>query len=53
MTEKRRREIAVAFRRKLDRNTLRKNAIEQIRLEFGVSRRSIYNYCARFGISTQ
>ncbi len=27
-----------------------KNAIKQVASEFGVSRRSLYNYCRKFGI---
>ena len=52
MTDKRRREIAEAFRAKLDAGEHRKAALQSMRAAFGVARSSIYRYCARFGIKT-
>lgn len=53
MTEKRREKIAKEFRRKLDRDVLRKNAIKEICAAHGIDRASLYRYCARFGVSTK
>lgn len=52
MTEKRRLEIAREFRKKLDRNILRKNAIEQICEDHGIDRSTLYRLCKRFGVRT-
>ena len=53
MTENAKRKVAVKFRSLIDNGSLRKNAIEYLRERFNVSRRSVYRYCKRFGISTK
>lgn len=53
MTEHLRRMIAQRFRELLDAGRHRKEAFLTLRREHGVSRRSIYRYCAEFGVSTR
>lgn len=53
MIDKKRRAAARKFRQILNQGILRKNAFVQVLQEFGVSRRSVYRYCAEFGISTR
>lgn len=52
MTKQVRRQIAYAFRAKLNLGMHRKLALQEIKDHFNVSRRSIYRYCAQFGVPT-
>ena len=52
MTEKRRREIAREYRKMLDRNVLRKNAINEICRNNGIARATLYRWCRRFNVET-
>jgi len=53
MTDKRRKQIAQEYRRKLDKNILRKNAIAEICANYGVGRSSLYGWCKKYGIPTR
>jgi predicted transcriptional regulator YheO len=53
VTELLRRRIACRFRELLDSGIHRKAAFRQLRLEHGVSRRSVYRYCREFRVSTR
>ena len=59
MTDKTRREIARRFRHLLDRKVWRKDAMLQVRDEFGVTAgwdawsRALYRYCKKFKVSTK
>lgn len=52
MTNLLRKKIAKAYRSKLNRGMEKKQAMLEVRELFKVSRRSVYNYCNRFGIPT-
>lgn len=52
LTEKRRKEIANQFRRLLDRDVLRKNAIAEICRNNGIDRATLYRWCKRYNILT-
>jgi transposase-like protein len=52
LTEKRRREIARAYRRMLDKNVLRKNAIAETCRNNGIDRATLYRWCRRFDVPT-
>lgn len=52
MTEKKRKEIAKAYRRKLDTGTLRKNAIKEICEANAIDRATLYRYCQRHNVKT-
>lgn len=60
MTEARRRAAALRFRDLLDRGVLRKKALLQVKdevkaldPELPCSRRSVYEWCKKFGVSTR
>lgn len=53
MIEKNRRAAARKFRALLTLGVIRRDAFVQVRKEFGVSRRTVYRYCARYGVSTR
>lgn len=53
MTNARRKLVAKRFREMLDEGTHRKQALMEIGQQYGVSRRSVYNYCKEFSISTK
>lgn len=53
MTDKLRKAAAERFRELLDQRMLRKQAVILVRQEFTISRTSLYEYCARFGVSTR
>ncbi len=52
MTDKLRRAAAKHFRELLDQGLLRKEAILRIFNIYGVSRRSLYEYCKKFKVPT-
>lgn len=54
MTEQQRRDIAQEFKSLVrTKKVLRKNAVKIILEQYGVSRRSLYRWCKKFGIKTR